>query len=136
MTFFTDERSVFSHVTVPDHLCGWNKLVHGGVIATLLDEVMSWSALYFFKKIILTRSMTVDFLKPVFIGQRLQVEGRVRERLNEREAVMEARLTNPEKALCARGRARFALFSPKLSKKMGILDDAALKDMAFLIEPD
>ncbi len=133
MTFFTDERSVFSSVTVPDHLCGWNRLVHGGVISTLLDEIMSWSAIYFFKKVILTKSMTVDFLKPVYIGEALQVQGGIQERVSEREAVMEAHLFNPSREVCARAKGVFALFSPKLSKKLGVLDEEALKDLEPLI---
>lgn len=135
MTFFTDDESVFSRVTVPEHLCGWNNLVHGGVISTLLDEIMSWSAIYLFKKVILTKTMTVDFLKPVFIGERLQLEGRIHERTGEREAVMEGRLLNPSGEICARSEAVFALISPRLSRKMGILDEALLKDFEPLIGP-
>ena len=42
MTFYTDERSVYSWVTVPGHLRGWDNLIHGGVISAILDEIMSW----------------------------------------------------------------------------------------------
>ena len=37
MTFYANETAVFSKVTVPEHLCGWNNLVHGGVLSTILD---------------------------------------------------------------------------------------------------
>ena len=38
MKFFTDDKTVFARVTVPDHLCGWNNVIHGGVLTTMLDE--------------------------------------------------------------------------------------------------
>ena len=44
MKFFTDETSIVSWVNVPQHLCGWSNLVHGGVISTLLDEIVGRSA--------------------------------------------------------------------------------------------
>jgi acyl-coenzyme A thioesterase PaaI-like protein len=50
-------------LTVPEHLCGWSKMVHGGVVTTILDEIMSWSALYLLKKVIVTRTMTIEFIK-------------------------------------------------------------------------
>ena len=45
MNFFADDSSVYSEVTVPKHLCGWNNLIHGGVLSTILDEIMSWAAI-------------------------------------------------------------------------------------------
>ncbi|MBU0697911.1 MAG: PaaI family thioesterase, partial [Proteobacteria bacterium] len=80
MKFYTNDKSLFSSLTVPDHLCGWDRFVHGGVIATILDEIMSWSAITLLKRIILTKSMTIDFVKPIFIGNRLTAEGKVLER--------------------------------------------------------
>ena len=75
MEFFTNDRSVFSWITVPDHLCGWNNLVHGGVLSTILDEIMSWAAIYLLKRVTMTKSMTVDFLKPVYIDHELKAAG-------------------------------------------------------------
>jgi len=64
--------SVFSWLKVPDHLFGWDNLVHGGILSTILGEIMSWSALYLLKEMILTKSMTVAFVKPVFEGWSLR----------------------------------------------------------------
>ena len=79
MRFFTDGRAVYSRVKVPEHLCGWSNIVHGGVLTTILDEVMSWSAITLLKRIALTRGIAVEFIKPVQVGGELKAEGRVRE---------------------------------------------------------
>jgi len=132
MRFFTDEKSLFSFVTVPDHLCGWDKLVHGGVISTMLDEIMSWSAITMLKRIILTKSMMVDFIKPVFIENKLKVEGKVLEAKSEREALMEGFLYNGEGELCARSRGTFALFTPVVAIRMGIMKKEYVKSFEQL----
>jgi uncharacterized protein (TIGR00369 family) len=85
MDFYYADNAVFSWVSVPEHLCGWNNLLHGGVIATILDEIMSWTAIYILKKFILTKKMTVEFIKPLTTGTKLTAKGSVLEIVSERE---------------------------------------------------
>ena len=128
MKFFTDEMSVFSWVKVPDHLIGWDNLVHGGILSTILDEIMSWSAIHLLKKMILTKSMIVDFIKPVYVGMELKVEGNVFKKQSDREAVMQGRIYNKEGVLCAKSKGIYALIEPKVAKKLNIISEKALKD--------
>ncbi|MCJ7602424.1 MAG: PaaI family thioesterase, partial [Desulfobulbaceae bacterium] len=88
MHFFSDGDSVVSRVAVPDHLCGWGRVVHGGIIATMLDEIMGWTAIYLLKRLVLTKSLRVQFEKPLFAGDMLWLEGRVLEKRGEREALL------------------------------------------------
>lgn len=134
MKFFTDEVSVFSPVAVPDHLVGWDNLVHGGVLSTILDEIMSWSAIYLFKKLILTKSMTIDFIKPVFQGMELKAEGNVFEKRSNKEAVMQGRIYNAMGALCTKSKGTFALLNPKVARKLKLFSAEALKDFEPILK--
>jgi uncharacterized protein (TIGR00369 family) len=127
MTFFTNEKAVYSKVTVPKHLCGWNNLVHGGVLSTILDEIMSWSAIYLLKRVAMTKSMSVDFLKPVYVGNLLKAEGTVLDKKGKHEALMEGRIYNEDDVCCASATAKFAVFSPAVAKRLSITDDKSLK---------
>jgi uncharacterized protein (TIGR00369 family) len=120
MEFFTDGFSVVSWVTVPENLCGWDNLAHGGVISTILDEIMSWSAIRLLKRLILTKSMSVDFLKPVPIGMELTAVGRVRERVNDREAIVEGEIFNDSGEICARASGAVALFTMEFIKEKNL----------------
>ena len=120
MKFSTNQSVVFSRLTVPDHLCGWDRLVHGGVISTILDEVMSWTGIYMLKQITMTKSMTVEFIKPVYINSELRAEGRVLEKTGRHDALLEGCLYNDKGILCARSKANFVIFSPKVAKRLGI----------------
>ncbi len=134
MRVFTDDTSVFSDITVPDHLCGWGDLVHGGVISTILDEIMGWGAIYLLKKISLTQSITVDYLKSVRIGTPLKAIGRVREQRTKNEALMESFLYDKEEVLCAKATGVFALASGRVAKRLGVLDDDLLAAFMPLLE--
>jgi uncharacterized protein (TIGR00369 family) len=127
MKFFADGDKVFSNVTIPDHLCGWSNIAHGGVITTILDEIMSWAALHFLKRITMTKSMQIEFIKPVYIHRQLRAEGKVLEVSGKHDAVMEGILYSDNTVICARSTANFSIFSPKVAKRFGIADDASLK---------
>lgn len=130
MKFYANQHSVYSKVTIPDHLCGWSNIAHGGVLTTILDEIMSWAALHFLKRITMTKSMNIEFIKPVYIHNPLKAEGKVLEKTGNHEAVMEGILYNDQGVACAKSTAKFAVFSPKVAKRLGIADDTSLEFFA------
>jgi uncharacterized protein (TIGR00369 family) len=127
MKFYTSQSAICSDVTVPEHLCGWNNLVHGGVLTTMMDEIMSWAAIYLLKSVPMTKTITVDFLKPVYVGKPLQVQGTVLEKTGKHEVLMEGRIFNEADACCARATGTFAVFSPAVARRLKITDDESLR---------
>jgi uncharacterized protein (TIGR00369 family) len=122
MKFYGSDDSVLSWLKVPEHLCGWNTLVHGGIISTILDEIMSRAAVYLLGRIILTKSMTVNFVRPVFIQREVKAEGKILEKVSDREARISGKLYDETGALCARSTGTFALFTPASASKLGFID--------------
>ena len=55
---------------------GWEGIAHGGIVCTILDEVMAW-ALVDNDNWGVTARMQVDFKQPVPIGRPIRAEGRV-----------------------------------------------------------
>jgi uncharacterized protein (TIGR00369 family) len=71
-----EARSVWT----PGHdFVGWSDKVHGGIIATLLDEVMAWAPASFDAWAV-TAEMGVRYRSPANPGERLEAVGRVTER--------------------------------------------------------
>ena len=67
---------------------GWDDVAHGGIICTILDEVMAW-ALAAGDNWGVTARMSVTFRRPVKIGDPIRAEGwitRTRRRLIDTEA--------------------------------------------------
>jgi uncharacterized protein (TIGR00369 family) len=80
----------WTDVTLDRRFEGWEGMAHGGIICTILDEVMAW-ALVDHDLWGVTARMTVEFKKPVLIGRRVHGEGRVlgvRRRIVEAEGVL------------------------------------------------
>lgn len=78
--------------------------------------------------------MTVDFIKPVYVGMELKVEGNVFEKQSDKEAVMQGRIYNKEGVLCAKSKGIYALIEPKVAKKLNIISAKALKDFEPILK--
>lgn len=55
---------------------GWTGVVHGGILATLLDEAMAYAVFFSGQKCVTVR-MQVRYRAPVSRGDELLVEGRI-----------------------------------------------------------
>jgi uncharacterized protein (TIGR00369 family) len=71
-----EDGSVVCITAVPDRFEGPVHYLHGGIIATLLDEAMS-KAVRASGRTAMTRQMEVDYLRPVPSGEDLRIEGRM-----------------------------------------------------------
>jgi uncharacterized protein (TIGR00369 family) len=93
-----------------DDFVGWSDKVHGGIIATLLDEVMAWAPSSFDSWAV-TAEMTVRYRSPALPGERLAASGRVDERRRRiYEVVGEVR--GADGRLIAEGHGRYLGASP------------------------
>lgn len=54
---------------------GYRNIVHGGIAATLLDEVMTWAAIVTMRKPCVAAEMSFRLKHPIAVGTRLTVSG-------------------------------------------------------------
>ncbi|MBD5657583.1 MAG: PaaI family thioesterase [Candidatus Eremiobacteraeota bacterium] len=71
-----DDESVHSRITVGASFQGWRNVVHGGVVAMLLDEAMAYAAGA--RGLLgVTADLKMRFRRPVPVGRELLVRGNV-----------------------------------------------------------
>ncbi|TWI71758.1 uncharacterized protein (TIGR00369 family) [Desulfobotulus alkaliphilus] len=129
MRFFSDGERIRSRLVIPEHLRGWHTLVHGGVLATILDEAMSWAAIHLTGHFILTQEMTVRFKRPVRIEEEVRVESAVAERISPRKALLKAEIRNSSGEVCAESSGVFALFTAETFTRMNLVPENMLDAM-------
>jgi len=83
----------WTELTLRPDFQGWEGIAHGGIVATVLDEVMAW-ALASQGVWAYTAKMALEFRRPVPIGARIRGEGRVVER-RRRLLTTSGRLLDP-----------------------------------------
>jgi acyl-coenzyme A thioesterase PaaI-like protein len=74
LKFRRENGKVFADFTPEKHHAGFRNIVHGGILATILDEAMFWAAATATKKFCLAAELSVRFVKKVTVGQNLIVE--------------------------------------------------------------
>jgi uncharacterized protein (TIGR00369 family) len=73
--FWDDEgRKAICDISTNELYAGYKHIFHGGIVSTLLDEIMI-KALLAEDIFVVTAEMTVRFKKPVFTGDALRFEG-------------------------------------------------------------
>lgn len=135
MRFETDGTRLYSGLKVADHLRGWSNLIHGGVISAILDEVMSWTAICLSSRLILTKKMEVEFLRPVLINEEIFVEGWAEDdSIDDRSAVISAKIMDAKGRELARARGHFALLKKSSFERLGITIDHLPNSLDTLLE--
>jgi len=105
------DGSVVCLPTVPEAFDGHPGYLHGGVIATLLDESMS-KAVRARGLTSMTRQLEVDYLRPVPSNEPIRLEGRV-VRGEGRKHWAEARILNAAGKELAHGKGLFVEVKPR-----------------------
>jgi uncharacterized protein (TIGR00369 family) len=119
LEFYREEDgTVVCFVEIPSKYEGPPNYVHGGVIATLLDEAMS-KAVRAKNVPAMTRSMEIDYRRPVPSRTPLRIEG-VLVRSEERKHWTEARILDGKGTILADGKG---LFVQVRASRMGIREE-------------
>jgi len=71
-----DGESVKTECVPPIHLQGWANVVHGGILSTLLDEIITYVAIEKLKSPAVTAQLDIRFKKPAPVGSKLIVTGK------------------------------------------------------------
>jgi len=96
---------------------GWPGIVHGGVIAAVLYEVMeNWAYLNGITSMM--RSMDTKFIAPVRVGEAIRAVSWLHDR-EGRELSVAGRLTVNNRTV-AEGRASLVELSPRHQRRLGI----------------
>jgi acyl-coenzyme A thioesterase PaaI-like protein len=75
LEFHADDRGgVWAEFVPAERFEGYTGMVHGGIISTVLDEVMAWS-LYRQQVWAVTAEMTVRYRAPIAVGERTRATG-------------------------------------------------------------
>jgi uncharacterized protein (TIGR00369 family) len=103
--FFYDKGVSRAEYVAEEKFQGYKDLLHGGIISALLDEVMI-KAVIARGILVVTAEIQVKFIKPVRIGEKLFLEGRV---TGEQKKIFtaEGTVSNSKGETVAAGKGRF-----------------------------
>ncbi|EFK05920.1 thioesterase family protein [delta proteobacterium NaphS2] len=113
MQFYHRGDMVCSDITLGKNHEGWENMVHGGIISTLLDEVMSWTVLYFKRTFLVTRKMNIKYIRPVPLDVPLTARGKILNETDNAKIDVRGEIVDSENKLFVRSRAEFIMLDEK-----------------------
>jgi uncharacterized protein (TIGR00369 family) len=118
MKFYADEEvgEVFSRVKPVVEHAGYPGVLHGGIQATLLDEVAFWAIWDKIGKPALTSRMEIEFKRPVSMSSEVEARARVTE-VRRKLAIVDTWLTVDAQI---KTRARVVYFLADADKWRGV----------------
>jgi acyl-coenzyme A thioesterase PaaI-like protein len=129
LQFYRSNESICTDITLSKYHEGWQNMAHGGIISTLLDEIMSWTIIYFKRVFFVTRRMEIKYIRPVLIGVPLTVEGHLMGEKREPFIGALAEIFDRERQLLAKATGEFVEL-PK--DKMALVPEGLKEDMTSL----
>ena len=130
LNFYRLDDWICSEITLSREYEGWENMAHGGIISTLLDEVMSWTLIYFKRAFFVTRKMQIKYVRPVPVGEPLFVRGRI---IKDGSQLVKVRgdVLDGENRLLTRSEGEFAMVS---EDKLSSVPEGLKKDMKELFQ--
>jgi uncharacterized protein (TIGR00369 family) len=117
MDFVEAGDEIVSRWNPNGHFQGFRNVLHGGIQATLMDEIASWTVYVKLKRSGVTSKMDVRYLKPVYISAGLlTIHARIKE-VRRNIADIEVRIFNSDEVLCSEAVVSYFTFSPEKSKE-------------------
>jgi len=105
---FSAEGNVVTAKFTPrsEHI-GFQNVTHGGVLATVLDEIMVWACAVATKRFAYCAEMTTRFHQPARPGQELTITSEITENRRNRIFVAKASIHDAEGNLVAEGSGKY-----------------------------
>jgi uncharacterized protein (TIGR00369 family) len=108
LVFRTEDGKSFSDFILDKNFQGYQNMVHGGIIATIMDEAMVHAAISE-KLFPVTAEMTVRYIKPVYVEQQLTVKGWLAEKGSRKLEARAQLIDRKTGAVCAESSAKLVL---------------------------
>ncbi len=109
--YFDEVTGEFTTDFLPSRLfAGLGDILHGGIQAGLFDEIMGWATHGLTGEPGVTTDLSLEFLKPVYLEEPLQVSCRITSREGPRVR-LSAEISQPGGIVCTKGVGTYRLLS-------------------------
>ncbi len=116
LLFEEDDEKLYAAWEPEPRFQGYINVLHGGIIATLLDEVAAWCVYVKVGTAGVTSEMRVRYLRPVRLGKgRVSVEAMVTG-TNEKQALITALLRDSDGEVCAEAELDYYIYPEHIAR--------------------
>jgi len=110
LDFETDGEQTVSHLNFDENFAGWEGIVHGGILSTVLDEIMVKSANNRGLTCV-TAELNIRYKKPCHTGKEYKLKGKVVD-IRKNIVITEGKILNMDGKIIASGSGKLFIIDP------------------------
>jgi uncharacterized protein (TIGR00369 family) len=117
LSFYESDEFIHAQWMPSENYEGYPNVLHGGIIAALLDEIGAWCISVKIGTAGVTSGMNTKYIAPVYINKgEISLKAMV-ENHTEREATIRCLLYDGKSKLCAEAIGKYFLYPPEIAKR-------------------
>ncbi len=116
MNFYEEAEFIMSDWEPQECFEGYQNVLHGGILSTLMDEIASWYIFAKMKTAGVTAKLEVRYLKPVYTNKgNIKLQASLAE-FRKRLADIDVKVFDAEGTLCTEGIVQYFVFPERYAK--------------------
>lgn len=128
MEFYEDGEDIVCLWHPNDHYQGWLKTLHGGIQATLMDEIGGWYVSRKLQTSAMTTQLNVKYRKPVPTGEEHTLEIRARFQERKRNFLTLAVTLSVGGVICSSAEATYYCFPERIAREEFHFEECVLEE--------
>ena len=121
MQFFTDGQKFYNWHYVKNEHSGWGKIKHGGIAATILDELGGWCVICLRQGMCLTQNFAIDYHKPIITQQTVLSSAEIFAGSSKKNIMVIGKMYNEANELCVSFNGQYRFLPIPLALKLKII---------------
>ncbi|WP_440682181.1 PaaI family thioesterase [Cysteiniphilum halobium] len=121
LEFYLDSnRKMFSFYKPNPHHVSWGKIIHGGISATILDEISGWIVMFSKKMMCVTSTFEIKYHAPIVMSDEYIVTGKIIDEQNK-SIIVESEILDNQDKIYVSSTAKLITLSPRRARMMEII---------------
>lgn len=114
--FYYDGHEAFTEIVTDKKFEGYRQIFHGGIISTLLDEVMI-KAILAQDKLAVTVELSIRYHHPLMIGEKIRFTGKIIEQ-KKRLFITEGKAVSTDGKVFATAEGKYIEAGPQMAEQL------------------
>ncbi len=117
LEFYSDGEKLYAEWEPIRSFEGYHNMIHGGIQATLMDEIASWTIYTLLDTAGVTQKMEVSYHRPLYINKgKVRLVSTIKER-NEKNVIIYTEILNSDNIVCSSADVTYFIFTPIIAKR-------------------
>ncbi|GGG08501.1 MULTISPECIES: PaaI family thioesterase [Cysteiniphilum] len=126
LILYTDGKAIYTQFQPLERHIGWGNILHGGILTTIMDEILGWEAVLLAKMVCVTKKIEVQFHHPAQFDDSYTITAKYLKH-TQSEIIVDGEVYNSGNILIMSATGVFSPLPAQAIDKLGIMPPEQLQ---------